>query len=183
MGTDVSDSTHGAGRRGGFQARRAWIAALMVALPTSSGLAAPPVQPARESKAEVRSIRGLSQIFFHTQPSETSSRPDTRRLRMHLTELRRALVEVEGDPAPARIEHLRDRKFDAVQACKRLRSDFAVEMDSLWRDVDYALVDPIGQRARLQTARHRIDAALEQPSEVHGPSMSMLLDLAPPGGR
>lgn len=183
MGSVVRDSNGGAGRRRGLQTCHALIAALMVALLAPSSLASPPTRPARESKAEVRSIRGLSQVLLHAQPSQTSSSRDTRRLRERLTELRRALVELEGDPAPARIERLRDRKADALRACKRLRSDLEVELKPLWQDVDYALVDPIGQRARLQTARQRIDAALEQPTDVHGPSMTLLLDLAPRGGR
>lgn len=179
MGAEVRGSNGGSGRRGGFKAGHALIAALMVAAPVSSALASPPAQAARESKAEVRSIRGLSQILFHPRPSPTSTRRDTQRVRDRLAELRRTLVEVEGDPTPARIERLRNRKFDAVQACKRLRSAFEVEMKSLWQDVDYALVDPVGQRVRLQTARQRIDDALAQPSDLHGPSMTLLLDLAP----
>jgi len=183
MTTKVRDSNLGERRVGGFKARHALIVGLIMALPASSVLSSPPRKRASESKIEVRSIRGLSQVLVPEVSPRNSRRPETHRIRERLAELKRTLVEMESDPTPERIERLRKRKFNALQACKRLRSDFDVEIKSLWRDVDYALVDPIGQRARLQTARQQIDRALAQPSDVHGPRMMLLLDLAPRGGR
>jgi hypothetical protein len=78
---------------------------------------------------------------------------------------------------------MRNRKAAAVQACKGLRDASRNALTSLWREVDYASADPIGQRARLDTARQKLDAALAQPTAVGGPSISILLDLVSPDGR
>jgi len=191
------------------------IECFMIAILAMAGIALPSrADPAnratRSESSEVRSIRGLSHYVLGSGPRRSRGNADVRLLRQRLAALRAALDEVEADPAPVRVDRMRNRKAAAVATYQAIRArassssrregssqgasgarerapipsvgsqsiDVAAEMKSLWQDVDYALADPIGQRARLQLARQRIDAALEQPADLRGPSMTWRLDLA-----
>jgi hypothetical protein len=171
----------------------------------TSSLAEPAARPQVGSAGETRSIRGLSRFVLGSGAGHTTARADVQLLRARLAELRSTLDQVEADPAPERVEAMRDRKAEALAAYRAWRRaaartehaspatatprehrpaararargvDVIAEMNSLWQDVDQAMADPIGQRVRLQLARQRIDAALARPPEMQGPSMTWRLD-------
>jgi len=176
-------------KRGEFVIRRranpccTLLVVCVLLLPLFDSSSASAAEPEQASRTEVQSVRGLSQVLLRPSASRSQRRRGASDIRKRLTDLRSAIGEVANDPSPARVTRMRNRKAAAVQACKGLRDESRNELASLWREVDYASADPIGQRARLDTARQHIDAALEQPTRVGGPSMTVLLDLANPDER
>lgn len=183
-------------RQGGGRARCLPLAAACVfSFAALAGAGAADAGEREGAAVELVSPQALAQSVLLHRGRARGTGP-MRRLRTELVDLRAELAGLDADPSPERVGRALGRRqavaallaeaaarvparggetgAPAREASPRRRApvpaltDLDTELSSLLAEVDAVLADPVGQHARLEEVRRRLDDALQPPGPRGG---------------